>query len=226
MADEKITELTVLTALEDTDLFPVVDDVTGTPITKAIAHSDIIAESAALILDDLAGRKTVYIPASAMIPTITDGCASLATVQTTALKPDISHLAFADGGNTLHAQFSFSFPKAWDLGTIAYRAYWTALVAGAGGVVWKMQAVAVSDDDTIAAAMGTGIGIADTFLAIADQHVTIESAALTIGGSPVEGDMIYFDIDRNPGHPSDTRAADANLLGIKIFYTVNTLKDD
>ena len=41
MADKKITELTQLTSLASGDLFVVVDDPTGTPITKKITASDI-----------------------------------------------------------------------------------------------------------------------------------------------------------------------------------------
>ena len=41
MADKKITELTQLTSLASGDLFVVVDDPTGTPITKKITSSDI-----------------------------------------------------------------------------------------------------------------------------------------------------------------------------------------
>lgn len=36
MADSRITELTALTTLSDTDVFPVVDDPSGTPVTKKI----------------------------------------------------------------------------------------------------------------------------------------------------------------------------------------------
>ena len=41
MADKKITALTALTSLADADLFAVVDDVAGTPVTKKIAASDV-----------------------------------------------------------------------------------------------------------------------------------------------------------------------------------------
>ncbi|KKN52896.1 hypothetical protein LCGC14_0607580 [marine sediment metagenome] len=225
MVDEKITELAVITALEDTDLFPMVDDVPGTPITKAIAHSDLVAESVDQILAALVGKKTVYIPASAMIPSVTGGCGVLVTTETAVNKPDISALPFADGSAS-HARFSFSFPKSWNLGTISYQAYWTGLVAGAGGVRWGLQAVAVSDDDTITVSYGTIIKVTDTFLAIDDQHIAVESAALTIGGTPAQGDMIYFDVQRSPADGADTRAAPADLLGIKLFYTVDTFKDD
>lgn len=41
MADKKITELTALTTLDDADLFAVVDDVAGTPVTKKITAANV-----------------------------------------------------------------------------------------------------------------------------------------------------------------------------------------
>lgn len=43
MADTKITGLTELTSLAPADLFPVVDDVAGTPITKKITVANVLA---------------------------------------------------------------------------------------------------------------------------------------------------------------------------------------
>jgi len=41
MSDKKITQLTALTSLAGADLFVVVDDVAGTPISKKITASDL-----------------------------------------------------------------------------------------------------------------------------------------------------------------------------------------
>lgn len=49
MADKKITELTQLTSLASGDLFVVVDDPTGTPITKKIAAGDIFGNGISYI---------------------------------------------------------------------------------------------------------------------------------------------------------------------------------
>jgi|NOAtaT_7_FD_contig_21_1428532_length_824_multi_5_in_0_out_0_2 hypothetical protein len=57
MSDKKITQLTALTSLAAADLFVVVDDVAGTPVSKKIAASDIatyigqsLADSADIVL--------------------------------------------------------------------------------------------------------------------------------------------------------------------------------
>lgn len=41
MADKKITELSALTSLDNADLFVVVDDVAGTPVTKKITAANV-----------------------------------------------------------------------------------------------------------------------------------------------------------------------------------------
>lgn len=48
MADKKITALTALTTLDDADLFAVVDDVAGTPVTKKITAANVKAGLAPL----------------------------------------------------------------------------------------------------------------------------------------------------------------------------------
>ena len=42
MADKKITQLTALTSLVDGDLFVVVDDPSGTPVTKKLTAADLL----------------------------------------------------------------------------------------------------------------------------------------------------------------------------------------
>ena len=62
MADKKITALTATTSVVDADIFPVVVDVAGTPVTKKITalnlgtyvQSSIVFPSGVDALDDLA----------------------------------------------------------------------------------------------------------------------------------------------------------------------------
>ena len=46
MADKKITQLTALTAPANTDLLLIVDDPSGTPISKKVELGDIFGETA------------------------------------------------------------------------------------------------------------------------------------------------------------------------------------
>ena len=69
--------------------------------------------------DEHNGKIAVYVPAAAMQPAVTAGCAALSNLETTAVRPDISHLAF-DGGTREYAQFFFRAPKRWNLGTITF----------------------------------------------------------------------------------------------------------
>ena len=58
MADKKITALTALTAADGTDLFVVVDDVSGTPTTKNITAANLAASIATIGLNAGAGVPT------------------------------------------------------------------------------------------------------------------------------------------------------------------------
>lgn len=59
MADKKITELTALTSLASEDLFVVVDDPSGTPITKKIAASDVFGNGISFVTTSTYKAATV-----------------------------------------------------------------------------------------------------------------------------------------------------------------------
>jgi hypothetical protein len=164
------------------------------------------------------GKQTIWIPAAAMTPTVTAGCAALASVETTAGNPDLIVLDF-DGTADESAQFQVAFPKQWDEGTLTFQAFWTLSTANTDGVAWALQAVAVSDDDAIDIAYGTAIVITDDNLGASnDQLVSAESAALTVAGTPVSDDMVYFQIFRDVSDAADDATQDARLIGIKLFF--------
>ncbi len=73
-------------------------------------------------LTGIAGKQTIWIPAAAITPTASNGCATRTQVETTAGRPDMDVLDF-DASADEHAQFSVAFPKSWNLGTITFQVF-------------------------------------------------------------------------------------------------------
>ncbi len=171
------------------------------------------------------GKQTIWIPAQAMLPTVSNGCASLQQVELTAGQPDLFVLDF-DPAAAEYAQFQVALPKQWDKGDVSYQVFWTGGTVEANYVIWTLQGVAIADDAPIDVAYGAAISITDTFLSAAnDLMVSAESAALTIAGNPADGNICVFRLGRDASNAADTYSADARLIGIKLFFTNNIGND-
>jgi len=170
------------------------------------------------------GKESIWVPAAAMYPSTTNPCADLAQVETTALRPDLKVLDFATGADEF-AQFTVAFPKSWNEGTVTFQPFWTVTGTNTGTVAWQLGGIAVSSDDTINVAFGSLI--ATTALAHSgtsnDLMVSVESGAVTIGGSPAVGDCCFFQINRDIS--ADNQSGDARLVGIKLFFTTDAAND-
>jgi hypothetical protein len=167
------------------------------------------------------GKQTIWIPAAAFTPRTTNG-ASLGTVETTTNKVMLKTLDF-DQTTEEYAQFMVAMPKSWDEGTLTAIFKWSS--TGAGDVVWGLRAVAISNDDPLDAAFGTGQTVTDTNGTASDLMDTAETSAIMIGGTPAENDMVVLEVYRKAADGADTIAADARLHGVKVFYTTSGIND-
>lgn len=172
---------------------------------------------------DPVGVQDLFIPASAMWPRTTGGCASLVPTEMATSLFNIQSLDF-DQTTQEYAQFQLTLPRKYNNSTITFRPYWTA-VSGSGGVVWSLSGGAYSDDDALTVAFGTAQTSTDTLIATNDLHIGAESSAITLAGSPADADFLGFQITRVTGDGSDTLTADAKLLGISLRITVDAGKD-
>ena len=171
-----------------------------------------------------AGKETIWVPASAMQPTKSNGCSALTTIETTAGRPDMVVLDF-DKDSDEHAQFSVAFPKSWDEGTVTFQFYWSGIAASTG-VTLGLQGVAVGDNDTIDVAYGTAILVDDDAQGATNRVlVSAESAAITIAGSPAVDQLCYFRIFRDISATNDDMVGDCRLHGIKLFFTTDAAND-
>ncbi len=171
----------------------------------------------------LTGLHSIWVPAEAISPRAANGCANLATTAAGAAnRPDIRALAF-DKDSAEFGQFTIAMPKMWNESTITAKFYWTCAAGSAGDTCkWSLAGLAVSNDDGIDTAIGTAATVSDAVLAVKDLHVSPITSDITIGGSPAVGDLCFFQVGRDV---SDNLAQDALLMGIKIFYTIDSGND-
>ena len=192
-------------------------------IADAINGSGLDVSSGTLV-NAAVGKQSMWIPASAMYPSTTTGCSALTQVETTAGRPDLKVLDFADGADS-YAQFSIAMPSFWNEGTITFQSYFTVTGTNTGTVQFALEGLAVTSDDTINTAFSNPA--VHTALAHSgtsnDLMVSAESAACTVQGSPAAGDNVFFRITRDVS--GDTQTGDVRLIGIKIFYTVDDVHE-
>ena len=170
-----------------------------------------------------AGKETIYVPASAMYPTTTAGCAELTQVEGTAGRAELKCLDF-DPSSDENAQFTVAFPKSWNAGTITFRAFFTVTGTNTGTVSWELAGGCIADNGVIDTALGTAV--APTAKAHSgtsnDLNVTDESGNVTIANA-ADDTMTFFNIERKVA--SDNQTGDARLLGIQIFFTTSATND-
>lgn len=167
---------------------------------------------------------SIWVPASAMVSRTTSG-AALGSVETATNKVMIRTLDFDTAANE-YAQFTVRMPKSWNKSTVSAQVIWSHPATATNfGVVWKIQAVALSDNDAADAAFGTAQSCTDTGGTTDNIYHSPVSSAITIGGSPVEGDFVVFQVYRDVADGEDTLAVDARLHGVLLTYTTNVCTD-
>ena len=170
------------------------------------------------------GKETIFIPASAMISRTTNGAAT-GTVETTTNKIMFSTLDF-DTTTQEFCQFSIRMPKSWNESTVTAAFTWShASTTTNFGVVWALEAVALSDDDAGDTAFGTAQQVADTGGTTNDVYITSATSAITIAGTPAAEDWVVFQVKRVPSDGSDTMAIDARLHGVTLYFTTDASTD-
>lgn len=169
------------------------------------------------VLTGIGFYSTIWVPASAMIPRVTNGAQAGYKEYAT---NDIMRAYYAfDGTTEEYVHFSLPMPEGWDRSTVKAKFFWSSATGSTAGdtVEWEIRAGVSSDNDAIDRALGTAQVISDTLLADngGDDQVTAATPALTVGGTPALGDIVDFGISRNVGG-TDNMTEDAWLFGVWI----------
>lgn len=173
----------------------------------------------------LLGKQTVGVPASAMAPTTTAGCAAIASAESSTNDINYKYLAF-DASTEEHAWFWIPTPKSYNASTVTMRAVWThgATVTNFG-VVWEFEILSLTNDDAIDTAVGTAVTVTDTGGTTGDFYISDESAAITPSNSVAKQDWLYVQVSRKAADAADTLAVDAHLIGVELYYTTDAGND-
>jgi Protein of unknown function (DUF2793) len=175
--------------------------------------------------DAIVGRRTIWVPAAAMLQRTTNG-AAMGNVETVTNKNIVRTLDF-DPVTQEFAQFVIRMPKSWNEGTVQFQPVWShAATATNFGVVWELAAVAVGDNEALDVAFGTAQASADTGGTTDRAFIGPLSAAITIAGPPAAEDYVMFQVARAPANVADTLAVDARLHGISLYITTDANTDD
>jgi len=222
------TELNLIDGVTSTTAeLNILDGVTSTAAELNILDG-VTSTAAELNLVDGAGtlkevgKETIWVPAAAMYPNTTNGCADIAQVELSN-GPELKCLDFATGADDF-AQFTVAFPKSWNEGTVTFQAFWTVTGTNTGTVAWALAGGSMANDASINVAFGTAV--VATALAHSgtsnDMMVSVESGAVTIANAAINT-VSFFEVFRDVS--ADNQSGDARLLGIKLFFTTDAAND-
>ena len=226
ITNAKIADTTIDVTGKITGAVPIANG--GTALTSiGSANQAMTVNSGASALEfsmiKKAGKESIWVPAFAMYPNSTNGCAGIAQTEL-GNGPELKSLDF-DKDSDEFAQFAVAFPKSWNAGTVTFQAFFTATSTNTGTTAWGLSGVALADNGDLNTAFGTQV------VATAKAHsgtsndldVAAESGAVTIAGSPGADEQVFFQISRDVS--ADDLTADARLLGIKLFFTTSAAND-
>jgi hypothetical protein len=170
----------------------------------------------------IAGKETMWVPATAMYPETTNG-AELAQTVLTGGAPELKAFAF-DTSTAEAVQFNVSFPESWNAGTVTFQTMWSASATDTGTGGFTLAGCSVANDVDYDLAFGTPV--ANTALAASgtqdDLMINVESGAVTIASVAASTNTI-FRLVRDTG--TDTNTGDLRLVGIKLYFTTNAAND-
>ena len=184
----------------------------GSDTTRAVTPNSLAA-----------AKRTIVLSAAGGAPTTTIGCGGPTKVEAGTNDIDYYVLEF-DTTTEERAFWVVVMPDNYDGSTVIARFIWTnAAGLTTETVTWGIKARAYADSDAIDQAYGTEVTVADTWLAQGDIHISSDTSAITIGGSPAGGRPVVFNVGRKTA--SDNMTGDARLIAVHIEYGINAYSD-
>lgn len=220
---QTLTAKTLTSARITTDVAPTSND--GASLgTSSLGFSDLfLATGGNILVNNANAKRTIVLSAAGGSPTTTAGCSDATRVEAGTNDIDYWVLDF-DSTTEEHAFWVVAMPDNWDGGTLIAKFYWTnAAGLTTETVAWGIAARAYADSDAIDQATGTEVVTSDTWLAQGDVHISGDSTAITVAGTPAGGQLVQFIVARKTA--TDNMTGDARLIAVKIEYGINAYSD-
>lgn len=167
------------------------------------------------------GVHIIGLPAGAWKPRAADG----PTVTTYREVPSLSF----NGTTSTKARTMFRWPKSWDESTISFA---LSGVCDSGGTtgwgVFTLAGQCFSHDDVAWSTVALTTGVQSVALPwTADDDVLISgfSSAITIAGTPAEGDLVVLELGRDPTVSSDNIAVAIDIVEVSLKCGFNQATD-
>lgn len=169
----------------------------------------------------LQGLHTICLPAAAWRAKGSGGA-------TASSYQDIGTYTF-NGTTSTKVRTIFRWPKSWDESTIRFSVSGVCDSGGTtGNSVWNLAGKCFSHSDSAwtTANLTTGTqSVAMPWTADDASMMSAFSSALTVDGTPTEGDLVVLELWRDPAAASDVIAADIHFVELSLKYGVNQPTD-
>lgn len=171
-----------------------------------------------------AGKNTIYVPSAAMIAATTSP-PTTGQIETATNKINYTVWDFNDSAFN-YAWFNVWMPKSWNLGTVTYQVSWESGGATSNSAVFGLACLSRNAAGVTDTALGTAVTVTSAADGTAGHELqSSESGAVTAGGSPAAGAILYCRFHRDGANGSDTLVGNARVHGIRFFYTTSAGDD-
>ena len=180
-------------------------------ITPAIWETDIVDN----IIYLKSAISAQFVLTSGMWMSVTDGATPPTTTEMSGNKNNIFGIEFPKDVKKF-AECAFPMPSDYAGGTITAKFYWCANSPSTDAVTWGIAAVAFGDGEDRDAAFGTAKEVSDANSGAYHCQISAATAAVTIAGTPVAGELVNWRVYRDG---ADALAVSALLEAVVITYT-------
>ena len=166
--------------------------------------------------DTVSGVQDIWIPASAMWANTTSGASTLKQDETSTNKQNFKQITFTDA--TENVEFTWCPPRNFNNSTLKATFYWIPS-SGSGNVSHSVRGYAYGDNANPDATWGSAVAVTDAIQTTGYIHISPQSSAITVGGSPADTKLIQFRIARDS---SDSSTGDSKLIGVVLEFSIDS----